>query len=286
MHYFPSPLHCAPRGSCADLQFSSSRHIDGDHKLIEPYRFVIHGGIDGYSRLIVFLHASTNNRADTVMGLFREATDTYNVPSRVRSDRGLENIEVGRFMIQARGPNRGSIITGNSVHNQRIERLWREVNRVVVSRFLNIFLFLENRGAFDPNEEVHLYCLHLVYLPLINEALSELSRQWNDHPVTTESNYSPRQLWMQGMLQLRHSNLTAIRDVVDGEIVDLEEFGIEEEGPVPNLENGSVPIPESLIQLSEAEEVTIQEEIAEVPPDDNGIMAYLVALTAVRRIAH
>ena len=67
----------------------------------------------------------------------------------------------------------------------------------------------------------------------------------------------------------------------------MEEFGIEEYGPVPNLEeNGSVPIPESLIQLSEAEEVTIQEEIAEGPPDDNGIMAYLVALTAVRRIVH
>jgi hypothetical protein len=31
------------------------RHIDGDHKLIEPYRIVIHGGIDGYSRVIVYL---------------------------------------------------------------------------------------------------------------------------------------------------------------------------------------------------------------------------------------
>ena len=24
------------------------RHIDGNYKLIEPYRIVIHGGIDGY----------------------------------------------------------------------------------------------------------------------------------------------------------------------------------------------------------------------------------------------
>lgn len=112
---------------------------------------MIHGGIDVFSRLVVYLHASTDNRASTVLALFREAISYYKVPSRVRSDRGLENVEVGRFMIQTRGMNRGSIITGNSVCNQRIERLWREVNRVVVSRFLNVFVLLESRGAFDPN---------------------------------------------------------------------------------------------------------------------------------------
>ena len=34
-------------------------HIDGNHKLIR-WRIVVHGGIDGYSRLIVFLKASPN----------------------------------------------------------------------------------------------------------------------------------------------------------------------------------------------------------------------------------
>lgn len=117
---------------------------------------MIHGGIDGFSRLVVYLHASTSNRASTVLALFRDAISYYNIPSRVRSDRGLENVEVGRFMIQTRGMNRGISITGNSVHNQRIERLWREVNRVIASRFLNIFLFLESRGAFDPNNDSYL----------------------------------------------------------------------------------------------------------------------------------
>lgn len=32
-------------------------HIDGNHKLIN-WKFVIHGGIDGFSRLIVFLRVS------------------------------------------------------------------------------------------------------------------------------------------------------------------------------------------------------------------------------------
>ena len=168
-----------------------ARHIDSNHKLIQPYRIVIHGGIDGFSRLIVYLRASTNNRAATVLTYFQDAIAKYNMPSRVRSDLGMENFEVGRFMLEARGLNRGSIITGTSVHNQRIERLWRDVNIIIVSRFLKIFLYLENHGVLDASNEVHLYCLHLVYVGLIKKTLDTFSGQCNNHPVTTEMNFSP-----------------------------------------------------------------------------------------------
>lgn len=47
-------------------------HIDGHHKLIR-WRFVTHGGIDGYSRTIVYLRCSGNNRADTVLHSFMDA---------------------------------------------------------------------------------------------------------------------------------------------------------------------------------------------------------------------
>ena len=36
-------------------------HIDGHHKLIR-WRIITHGGIDGFSRIPVYLHASGNNR--------------------------------------------------------------------------------------------------------------------------------------------------------------------------------------------------------------------------------
>ena len=90
--------------------------IDGHHKLIR-WRFVTHGGIDGYSRLIVYLKCSTDNQAATVFNVFKKATDLYGIPLRVRSDQGGENILVARFMLERRGENMGSMITGSSVHN-------------------------------------------------------------------------------------------------------------------------------------------------------------------------
>ncbi|XP_052254926.1 uncharacterized protein LOC127860708 [Dreissena polymorpha] len=93
-------------------------HIDGNHKLIR-WGFVIHGGIDGLSRMCVFLQAAANNKATTMTKVFMTGTQRYGVPSRVRNDHGLGNTRVGAFMIAHRGPRRGSFITGRSVHNQR-----------------------------------------------------------------------------------------------------------------------------------------------------------------------
>ena len=60
-------------------------HIDGNHKLIR-WKVVIHGGIDGHSRTIVFLHCATNNRAETVLRAFRGAVAQFGFPQRIRTD--------------------------------------------------------------------------------------------------------------------------------------------------------------------------------------------------------
>ena len=82
-------------------------HIDGYHRLIR-WRIVVHGGIDSYSRLPVYLRASTNNRASTVLHYITRAVQHYGLPSRVRCDQGGENMGVSEFMLThpERGPGR------------------------------------------------------------------------------------------------------------------------------------------------------------------------------------
>lgn len=77
-------------------------HIDGHHKLID-WKIVIHAGIDGKSRLITFIRASNNNRADTVLEAFVDGVQQHGLPSRVRGDYGGENLRVRDYMEAARG---------------------------------------------------------------------------------------------------------------------------------------------------------------------------------------
>ena len=110
-------------------------HIDTNHKLVR-WNLVIIGGIDGFSRL----HCLDNNKAKTILTCFRDAVNEFGLPSRIHTDKGLENVGIAQFMIQNRGTNRGSVIAGKSTHNQRIEHLWRDVYEGVVSFFINYFI--------------------------------------------------------------------------------------------------------------------------------------------------
>ncbi|KAG8991844.1 hypothetical protein FRB90_001208 [Tulasnella sp. 427] len=156
---------------------------DGHHKLI-MYGIVIHGFIEAYSRLITALKASTNNRADTVLGLFISAVEQYGLPSRVRGDRGGENIDVAVYMTMRRGLDRGSFLWGPSTRNTRIERLWREVGSQFVRRWKVFFLRLEAEYDLDKNNTSHLWLLHTLFLESLNEDCDRFRQNWNAHGVS------------------------------------------------------------------------------------------------------
>ena len=69
--------------------------------------------MDGYSRMPVYLKASDNNRAETVLQEFVKGVEEFGLPSHVRSDKGGENVDVSAYMLSHPqwGPGRGSMIT-------------------------------------------------------------------------------------------------------------------------------------------------------------------------------
>ncbi|KAE8237514.1 hypothetical protein A4X03_0g9094, partial [Tilletia caries] len=175
-------------------------HIDGHHKLIK-YKIVIHGGVDGKSRTVTFMQANSNNRAETVTTCFLAGVQRWGWPSRVRADHGGENLGVMQVMEQARGQGRGSFIQGPSTRNQRIERMWVDVQRWNTAKYKAMFETLEDDGILDVASPIHLWVLHVVFLPQLNRALQHFADVWNRHPIRTANhNWSPEQKHTAGVL--------------------------------------------------------------------------------------
>ncbi|XP_078362786.1 uncharacterized protein LOC144646946 [Oculina patagonica] len=228
-------------------------HIDTNMKL-RHWRMCIHGCVDGYSRAIIYLVVNNNNRATTVLACFQQATVEWGHPSRVRADKGGENVAVGDYMIWYRGENRGSFLTGLSVRNTRIERLWRDVVECVVCVFSSLFLFLEANFILEPGNDIDIYALHYVFFPRIQRLLNRFVQRFNLHSISTEHNRTPRQLWASGCLRSFNSPDASIRDIFDTDIPsNLDLYGDDPDAPPPDPDNEvtGVEIPSVNIDVQE-----------------------------------
>ncbi|CAC5401343.1 unnamed protein product [Mytilus coruscus] len=205
-------------------------HIDTNHKLVR-WRFVIIGGVDGFSRMTMFLKCCDNNMSQTVLNCFLSGVANFGVPLRVRSDKGLENVSVADFMLSESGD--GSMLTGPSTHNQRIERLWRDIFEGVLCYFYNLFYYMEDQDILDPFNLQHLAALHFIYIGEINRRLQLWETAWAGHRMRTVKS-SPLILWSSGQLQ----NPVGIQLSE----TQLLEYGLEGHINLNNTEEGDRPI--------------------------------------------
>jgi len=188
-------------------------HIDGNHKL-RRFNIVISAAIDGFSRLCPYIRCSGNNEAVTTLSHFEIGVTRYGCPSRVRTDKGGENVDIAHYMLMNRGMgDRNSVLVGKSTQNQRIERFWRDVYKEILKKYYNIFRYFESQG-FDIDDEASMFVLHYLFLNLLNEDLERFRNSWNNHKLRTENGYTPNQL------------IALNQDVADSIFVDPDTFGV------------------------------------------------------------
>ena len=258
-------------------------HLDGHHSLIR-WNFVVHGCIDGFSRRVTFLHCNPNNLSETVLTLFLNAVERDGGlwPSRIRVDRGVENVLVCDAMVEARGEGRGSFIAGPSTHNQRIERLWRDVFRCVLHFFYYVFYAMEDAGILFLDNPQHMFTLHYVYLPRINQALQEYKEAFNHHGVRTANNWSPNQMWLNGMMNEENP---LSHDMLDGNPEDLQYYGYDPDSPSPfeETDNNVVVAP-----INIEHDLEVRTILQTVDPlrhsNEMGIDVYVEALALVENV--
>ncbi len=195
---------------------------------------------------------------------------------------GLENIDVARHMLQTRGAERRSMITGSSTHNQRIERLWRDMHKSATVLYYKLFYFMEHHGLLNHLDERHLWALQYVYLPRINKTLKEFTSSWNNHPIRTAQHKSPLQLFTAGAILLQNSNLQGL-DFFQ-EVDDV--YGIDLEGPVPTIDREHVEVPQTTLRFSDGDIADLKRTVDPcATSDDHGMDLYEQTLQFISNLS-
>jgi len=265
-------------------------HIDGWHGL-RRWRFVVHAGIDGKSRLLTYIVSSPDNTKVAGYNAFISGVNNYGWPLRVRGDQGGENYDVCRAMLIMRGIGVGAFIAGKSTHNQRIERLWRDLMASCGRLYYETFHHMEVHGVLDPEDDVDVWILHYVYQPRFNRALVEFQLTWNNHKVRTEGNQTPRQLFTGGLqTAIRNGSLNMEEDSeqIQSRLNELtDQLGGVRVGAYGIDTDNHVEITSPDQPLTDAEFVHLQSLVDPLEQSpDHGVSTYLRARHIVYGLLH
>ena len=68
--------------------------------------------------------------------------------------------------------------------------------------------------TIDPNSDIDIFCLQVVFVPKLQHHLDCFRDGWNNHRLRTEHNRTPHQLWILGLNDL--ASQTSNHSVIDG----------------------------------------------------------------------
>lgn len=91
---------------------------------------------------------------------------------------------------------------------------------------------METCHVLNPDNDVHIFCLHYVFTPRINRDLDSFVAAWNRHGISSAGNQTPLQLWMMGMNSVAYSDLLVAQEIFD----ENSTYGIDWDGPSPQEE--------------------------------------------------
>lgn len=117
---------------------------------------------------------------------------------------------------------------GRSVHNTRIERLWYDVTNGYGRKWKSFFMELEAHHGLDASIGAHIWLLHHLFLPSINQDALEWAESWNAHQLTlpTGGARSPRDMFIFGLLEYGTQGIDGL--LQQEETVDnLEAYGVD-----------------------------------------------------------
>jgi hypothetical protein len=146
-------------------------------------------------------------------------------------------------MLEKRGTGRGSHITGKSVHNTRIERLWRDMYEQCTGPYHRLFWDMEHEQELDPDSEVDLFCLPHTFKDVLSDELCLFVKSWNNHGLRTEHNRTPMQLFVGGL----HVAEESFPDIEGAE----EDFGADDSDSVSDEEVEGVHVASVHVPLSD-----------------------------------
>lgn len=158
-------------------------HIDGYDKL-KPWGFPIHGGIDGFSRKLLWLKvARSNNSPNNIASFYLNCVcELGGCPVELITDLGTENGLAASIQSFFRD-NADAHRYVPSPRNQRIESWWSFYSKNRSGWWRNFFGDLEFQGIVDSSSEVSMECLWYCFSALLQEDLNAVLDHWNAHKI-------------------------------------------------------------------------------------------------------